>query len=180
MVARHGIHYNNLIPSFGLEQGVDEEGKPKFRRVDAHTAGLTNVAATRAQKIGVAMVDYSIIMIRAMASRFGCGLHIGTEDMKAAYRQILLPDSQTSVSIAAVYSPLTKEAETFELYGQPFGAQRAVPNFYRVAEWMCRLLIRGYSLLVDCFFDELYYVERDMTAGVTQFCLQETSRSTQK
>ncbi|CAJ1398187.1 unnamed protein product [Effrenium voratum] len=38
-------NYFNVAPSFGLEQGVDANGEPKFRRIDDHTAGSCNVAA---------------------------------------------------------------------------------------------------------------------------------------
>ena len=50
ILARHGPTYN-LVPSFGLQQGVNEEGKPKFRRIDDHTAGFNNLAAERRQRI---------------------------------------------------------------------------------------------------------------------------------
>ena len=38
MIDKYG-KFVNIIPSFVLEQGTDEKGKPKFRRIDDHTAG---------------------------------------------------------------------------------------------------------------------------------------------
>lgn len=99
---RHGPHYN-VIPSFGQEQGVDESNKPKFRRIDDHTAGFTNLAAHRRQKIAMSMADYLVVMIKAMYNNSRCSLTVGTEDMKQAYRQIpLLLDSQTSLAVTAI------------------------------------------------------------------------------
>ena len=76
--------------------------------------------------------------------------------MKGAYRQIPLPDRQVSISITAVYDPANKQAKLFEIYGQPFGAGHAVPNFYRVAEWLSRPLVRALHLLIDHFFDDFF------------------------
>lgn len=50
LVQQFGEFYN-VVLSFGLHQGHDEEGNPKYRRIDDHTAGHTNLAATRTQKI---------------------------------------------------------------------------------------------------------------------------------
>ena len=144
---RHGSFFN-VVPSFGLEQGVDESGKPKFRRIDDHSACLNNSAAHRTQKIEMANVDYLAIMTRSLQETFKEGACVGSEDMKGAYRQIPLPDRQVSISITAVYDPANKQAKLLEIYGQPFGAGHAVPNFYRVAEWLSRLLVRALHLLI--------------------------------
>ena len=41
----------NVIPSFGLKQGTNSRGEPKYRRIDDHTSGWVNLAAKRLQKI---------------------------------------------------------------------------------------------------------------------------------
>ena len=175
VVSKHGPFFN-VVPSFGLEQGVDESGNPKFRRIDDHTASLNNLAAHRKQKIEMAMIDYLMVMVKCLSSRFGCKVHVGTEDMKGAYRQVPLSDSQVSISITAVYNPDTDTAELFEIFGQPFGAGHAVPNFYRVAEWICRLIIRMFHVLLDHFFDDFFLVSRERDSNTSIFCLQETFR----
>ena len=172
LVRRHGPHYN-VIPSFGLEQGVDESNKPKFRRINDHTAGFTNLAAHRRQKIAMSMADYLVVMIKAMYNNSRCSLTVGTEDMKQAYRQIPLLDSQTSLAVTAIYNPHTQQPELHEIYGQPFGARHSVPNFYRTAEWLNRVMIRAYKVMLDHFFDDFYYVERPACGKVTMFCLQQ-------
>ena len=57
-----------------------------------------------------------------------------TEHLVAAYRQCPLLSSQTRVAITAVWNPLSKRVQFHEMYGQPFGAGHAVPNFCRIAE----------------------------------------------
>ena len=173
LVQRHGQYYN-VVPSFGLAQGVDDSGAVKYRRIDDHSAGLTNAAATRTQKIEMAMTDYLIVMIRSLEQRFRSGVHISTEDLKSAYRQIPLPDKQVGLSITAVMNPTTDRVELFEIYGQPFGAGHAVPNFYRVAEWLSRLMTRAFALVLDHFFDDYFLVERPDCSQISAFCVAES------
>lgn len=131
VIAKHGRFFN-LVPSFSLAQGTNEKGEPKFRRIDDHSASHNNLAATMTQKIPMAMVDYLLVMITSMANHVSTDLVVGTEDMQGAYRQVPLPDSQIPISITGVYNPDTGEVSLFEMFGQPFGAGHAVPNFYRV------------------------------------------------
>ena len=172
IVQEFGPHYN-LVPSFGLEQGVTDDGDPKFRRIDDHTAGFTNLAAKRMQRIDMAMTDYLIVMIKCVFARFHAQLHLGSEDMQSAYRHIPLVDSQVSIAITGVFDPKENKVKLFKIFGQPFGAGHSVPNFYRVAEWACRLLVRGMGLMLDHFFDDFYYVERSACSQVAAFCLQQ-------
>ena len=166
MLTKHG-RYLNLVPSFGLKQGE------KYRRIDDHSASHNNLAAERTQQIHMAMVDYLMVMVSSMAKKFNKGLYIATEDMAGAYRQVPLTDSQVRISVTAVYNPNTKQPALFEIYGQPFGAAHAVPNFYRVAEWACRLMVRAYHLMVDHFFDDYFAVVRPGESQASLFCLQE-------
>eukprot|EP00435_Cladocopium_sp_Y103_P071893 s30_g38.t1 len=172
MLSRHGTHFN-VVPSFGLKQGHDEHGNPKFRRIDDHTASHNNLAAERRQRIQMSMVDYLMVMIAAASKQLSRNLVISTEDMAGAYRQVPLCDTHVGISITAVYDPDSGEPALFELYGQPFGAAHAVPNFYRLAEWASRLLTRGFHLLIDHFFDDFFAVLPQPEASTTMFCVRE-------
>ena len=169
---KHGRFYN-VVPSFGLEQGVSDSGTKKFRRIDDHSACHNNLAAERRQKIEMAGVDYLMVLISALSQKNFLDLLIATEDMKQAYRQVPLPDSQLSLSITGVYCPADDKVKFFELYGQPFGAAHAVPNFYRVAEWLNRALVRGFRVLLDQFFDDFFVVLRRREAEETMFVIKE-------
>ena len=47
-----------ITPSFGLAQGLDEQGQRKYRRIDDYTASGVNPSAHRKQKVPMCMVDY--------------------------------------------------------------------------------------------------------------------------
>ena len=173
LLKMHGRYYN-VVPSFGLEQGVDDAGMAKFRRIDDHTAGHTNLAACRKQKIEMAMIDYLVVMVKSLALQMHSEVVVSTEDMKAAYRQIPLCDAHTSVSITAIYNPSSRGVELFQIHAQPFGAGHSVPNFYRVAEFLNRLMIRGFNLMVDHFFDDFFAALRPGEAESAMFCLRES------
>ena len=50
-----GNHYN-IVQRYGIEQGVDELGSPKFRCIDNHLDNQNNDAAERRQKVPMASV----------------------------------------------------------------------------------------------------------------------------
>ena len=162
-----------VTPSFGLAQGLDEHGNRKFRRIDDHTASGVNPSAHRLQKVPMAMVDYVGVMMRAVAA-ICPDVQIATEDMKGAYRQIPLAPADVRYAITAVYSPECKDVVLFEMYGQPFGAGHAVPNFCRVSEWLSRFLQRFFSLHVDHFFDDFFLIEPSRTIQAGIFVMKES------
>ncbi len=168
---RYGPNYN-VIPSFGLRQGVSARGEPKYRRIDDHSAGWVNHAAKRTQKIPMANADYISLMLKSHAEAFpGQSIHVATADMRAAYRQVALCDSDLKNALTAVYQPGGSVPTIHEMFGQPFGAGHAVPNFYRLAEWFHRFLCRYFSLSCDHFFDDFWVVSRDMYAEHALTCL---------
>ena len=171
----YGDHFN-AIPSFGLRQGLNSKGEPKFRRIDDHTAGWVNLAAKRMQKIQMANADYIAVMIKQTGESFpGEEVLVGTADMKAAYRQIPLADADVKNSITCVYNPSSRDVDFHAMYGQPFGAGHAVPNFYRVAEWFSRFLCRYFHLAVDHFFDDFWIVCSRARSQTAMRCLLESA-----
>ena len=166
----------NVIPSFGLKQGVNSRGEPKYRRIDDHTAGWVNMAAKRRQKIRMANADYIAIMVKRAGEEFPeKNIVIGTADMKGAYRQIPLADSDLKNSLTCVYNPGTKKVDLHAMYGQPFGAGHAVPNFYRVAEWFSRFLCRYFNIAVDHFFDDFWLVSTEERSSIALRCILESA-----
>ena len=49
------------------------------------------------------------------------------------------------------------------IYGQLFGAARAVPNFYRLPCWAVRSARRFLHLVMDHFFDGYFIIEPKVT-----------------
>ena len=163
-----------VVPSFGLEQGTDGAGAPKYRRIDDHTACGNNLVAHRLQKVPMAMVDYVSVLIRAEASEVSSPLFLATEDMKGAYRQVPLLPAHVRYSVTAVYDPNTDSVGLYLMLGQPFGAGHSVPNFCRVAEWLSRCLQKLYHMVVDHFFDDFFVIEPETTIYSAMTCLKET------
>ena len=102
---------------------------------------------------------------------------MATEDMKGAYRQVPLAPCDVRYSITAVWNPATQKAHFFEMFGQPFGAGHAVPNFCRVAEWLCRFLQRFFYLHVDHFFDDFFAIEPSITLTSGMFVMREAFKT---
>ena len=76
--------------------------------------------------------------------------------MKAAYWQCALMAAQPMIAITAVYDPTTDKVDYHEMWGQPFGAGQAVPNFYRAAEWCAQVYRHLLWLIVNHFFDDFF------------------------
>ena len=159
----HGRHWN-AVRRFGLRQGVDPSGAPRFRTIDDHSECDNNKAACRTQRIPMSNVATLMVMIRRLRVRLmqkglDLPLAVGTEDMKSAYRQVPVSDSNLAFCITMVVDPDKRTTQFHQLYGQPFGASHAVPNFYRVAEWLCRAARRYFHIALDHFFDDFFFVE---------------------
>ena len=116
-------------------------------------------------------------MVKASSKSFpSVALEICTADMQSAYRQVPLAEQDVPASITAIYDPESRQVKLHEMYGQPFGAGHAVPNFYRVAEWFCRLVVRLYGIQCDHFFDDYWIVDRAENSRVSLKCLLETAQ----
>ena len=173
VLKKYGEHHN-IVQRYGIEQGVDEKGHTKFRCIDNHLDNLNNDAAERRQKVPMASVGHIVLMIRAMYLSLKTrpefmeddwALTGATEDLKAAYRQCPLLSSQMCVCVTAIWNPEEKRVQFHDMYGQPFGAGHAVPNFCRIAEWAARAARRLLLVVADHFFDDYFIVEPKCTAA---------------
>ncbi|CAE7409333.1 DNA (cytosine-5)-methyltransferase 3A [Symbiodinium microadriaticum] len=80
--------------------------------------------------------------------------HVGTEDMKAAYRQLPNdPDEQTGLFIA-FYDPNDHQVKYVHLRAHPFGLSAAVLNFNRVP-CLSTAVVRRLAAVATCnYFDD--------------------------
>eukprot|EP00972_Heterocapsa_arctica_P073175 10808406-Heterocapsa_arctica.AAC.1 len=157
--ACHGAHWN-LVRRFGMRQGVDTDGSPKFRTIDDHSENANNQAVHRKQRIPMAGVATIIMLVHMVYKLFPTSDIVGgSEDMKGAYRQVAMVLSQISVAITAVLNPQMGGVDLHEMWGQPFGAGHAVPNFYRLAEWLCRAVRRLLHMVLEHLFDDFFFIE---------------------
>ena len=178
LTERYGPYWN-VTRRFGLRQGADDKGKAKYRAIDDHTESENNLAATRTQKIPMAGPGNIMAMTRRLTQVFPeslvdeeFALLGGSEDLEGAYRQVALPDTQLGVAITAVFSPADNEVKLHELFGQPFGAGHAVPNFYRLAAWLNRASRRLLFIIIEHFFDDYFYLEPRFSAASATWALR--------
>ena len=94
-----------------------------------------------------------------------------SEDMQDAYDQVPLSPSNVALAVEFLYDPDVDAVAYFIVYGQPQGAEAAVPNFYRVAETLCRICRRLFALVLEHMFDDFFLVEPEWSAasGVMAF-----------
>lgn len=124
----------------------------------------------------MANADYIAVMLKEAGEVFPHeDVLMGTADMKAAYRQIPLADSDVRNAVTCVYNPTRGDVDFHAMYGQPFGAGHAVPNFYRVAEWFSPFLCRYFHLAVDHFFDDFWIVCPGTRSDTAMRCLLESA-----
>ena len=165
VIAKHGNLFN-VAQRYGIEQGFDSKGNKKYRCIDNHADNMNNAAAERTQTVPMTSVSSILLLIRSLSRALGTKIDdpewqpVGsTEDLKAAYRQVPLSEANVCVAITAVWNPFKANVEFHEMWGQPFGAGHAVPNFYRLAEWASRVTRRLLCLVLDHFFDDYWIVE---------------------
>ena len=95
--------------------------------------------------------------------------------MKQAYRQIpLLLDSQTSLAVTAITTRISNNPSCTKFMVSH--SERGIPSQISIGlpiEWLNRVMIRAYKVMLDHSFDDFYYVERPACGKVTMFCLQQ-------
>ena len=163
-------HLWNIAQRYGIVQGTKDDGKPKYRCIDNHADNMTNAAAERLQTVPMQNVSMIMLMVKALDAAIPGNRRNdpmwtilgGTEDMQAAYRQCPLLSSQVCVAITAVFHP-GKGVLYHEMWGQPFGAGHAVPNFCRIAEHLARIIRKLLYIVTDHFFDDFWIIEPQLT-----------------
>ena len=113
---QHGPFWN-VVRRFGIKQGVNSKGFPKYPTTDDHTENDNNNASGRTQKVVMAGVNIIMLIIRVIARAFlGEQPLGGTGDMKAAYRQVALTAAHVSLAATAIFNPKTGEIDLRELW----------------------------------------------------------------
>eukprot|EP00971_Amphidinium_carterae_P349298 6490949-Amphidinium_carterae.1 len=125
-----GAHWNPCR-RFALHQGHCADGSIKYRVIDDHTENDNNKSAERCQRIHMSGVSTLMLMVKALSRALAergapQQLHVATDDMQSAYRQIPVSDTNLSCCVVMVADPDAHIVRYFVLYGQPFGAAHAV------------------------------------------------------
>lgn len=121
-----------------MKQRLEDDGTAKIRCLGNHAENENNDAAQRRQTVPMSSVAMILLTIRVLGAALehlfqdpSWFLPGATEDLKAACRQVPLSASNVAIAIAACWSPVLAAVQLYEMWGQPFGAGHAAPNFYR-------------------------------------------------
>ena len=85
-------------------------------------------------------------------------VHVGTEDLESAYRQI--PTSTPAFTVIAYYDVDVGAVRFSELYGHNFGLLASVLNFSRVAHFLCALSCVLFTLPITHYVDDEIYGDK--------------------
>ncbi|CAK9042136.1 unnamed protein product [Durusdinium trenchii] len=130
----------------------------KVRPIDNYSESQINSAVTITNKCTVDGVDTkpakTCEFMKALRSRSKCSTLVGRSfDLKSAYRQLAVSDSDLKWARLAVYCPEEKATKCFQQYSLPFGAKSSVVALLRCArmlQWICLKL----DLVTSCYFDD--------------------------
>ena len=146
-----------------MEQGLDKDGKPKYRAIDNERGNLLN----NRQQCHETITTITIMLVSLIARGFhaACRSHgvamfalaIGLDDMARAYRKI--PVSQRQCTVFVFYSMVRKRVEHFFLDGHNFGHRSAVLNFNAFPHFIVALARVLLAMPCDHFFDDFILVD---------------------
>jgi len=151
--ARHGKGKWRAMVRFAVQQGQ------KWRCIDNGRTGCHNDTVTCADRIHTTSVDVAMAMASYMFSQDSAvpkRQHVrGTRDMRKAYRQIPVADSQRGFQIIAVWDPESKQYCFAHLHGLAFGLYASVAHFNRVPSFILAVARRFFGLPCIAYFDDV-------------------------
>lgn len=134
---------------FGLKQG------PKTRLIDDLTVGGQNGTVQSNESPKPQGPDViAAILIGLMKVLPGESVEGRAYDLKSAYKQLAICESDLWAAFVSCFNPKTKSPSIFQLKAVPFGATRAVYSFLRVVRSIWYIGVVGLKLPWSCFFDD--------------------------
>ncbi|CAK8994255.1 Uncharacterized protein SCF082_LOCUS3853 [Durusdinium trenchii] len=134
---------------FGLKQG------PKTRLIDDLTVGGQNGTVQSNESPKPQGPDViAAILIGLMKVLPGESVEGRAYDLKSAYKQLAICESDLWAAFVSCFNPKTKSPSIFQLKAVPFGATRAVYWFLRVVRSIWYIGVVGLKLPWSCFFDD--------------------------
>ena len=139
---------------FGIVQ------KGKTRTIDDLSASSINSTVGSMEKIFVEGIDSILAAIVQAMKTFGPGRQLLGKcyDLKAAYKQVPLRQSEWNRAHIAVWSPHHGAPKIFGLRAVPVGALSAVHGFLRLAESLKFILRSHMRIICTSYFDDYVVV----------------------
>lgn len=154
-----------LLSTFGVEQGFDDQGRPKVRRCDNCKLSLTNeclgteetISCEEASFPALAAALYSDALKASGVPLEKCNLRIATDDVESAYRR--LPCRNADASVVAIWHTELDRVVFYTMPGHNFGLASAVLSFNRYTQFATACMRRLYGSPCAAYFDDYCMVE---------------------
>ena len=113
---------------FGLKQ------PGKIRLIDDLSASEVNKTVQCAESPKPHSIDFiAALLLKVVEASRGKTVKGRSFDLKSAYKQLAISESSLQFAYVAVYNPVSKRSEVFQLLAAPFGATRSVYSFLRLS-----------------------------------------------
>ena len=149
----HGKGNWRAMVRFAVQQGQN------WRCIDNGRTGCHNDTVTCADRIHTTSVDVVMAMASYMFSQDSAmpkRRHVrGTRDMRKAYRQIPVADSQRGFQVIAVWHPQSEQYCFAHLHGLAFGLYASVAHFNRIPPFIIAVARRFFGLPCIAYFDDV-------------------------
>jgi hypothetical protein len=144
--------------------------KGALRVCDDDAENLGNESSTQHDKLRTQRADVGAKSSIYYGERIGeatrgWSLGIGTDDVKGAYRRVLV--ATRSYSVAVIVDPSAGRAMGFVFWGFTFGKVSAVLYFNAVPAIVAKVSRRLMGAVTDHYFDDFVYIPLTMLNGVT-------------
>ena len=153
LAAKYGAGFWRAIRRFGVLQ------KGKTRPCENAAESGHNAASAFAERISCETADLPVRIAAAFAAVLGesgsFGMALGTDDLAAAYRRVLVSTPQYTV--VAVWGE--GDVVLFEMPGFNFGLHSAVMQFNRVSHAMCEVVRRVFAVCAGHYYDDYVVCE---------------------
>ena len=149
----HGCWH--ALDSFGVEQGVDDDGRPKVRRCDNGRSSHTNECFSSLETISCESASFPTLVASLFAERWPGplpDLHHSTDDVELAYRRMAAFDPGTTV--VCLYDTVAGGPRFFLMHGHNFGLASAVLSFNRHSQLVAAVCRRLFGIPCCAYFDD--------------------------
>ena len=151
-----------LLSTFGVSQGYDEQGRPKVRRCDNCKASLTNECLGTEETISCEEASFPALVAMLFSDTFqgelaDCPLALATDDVDSAYRRLACRNAEASV--VAVWHTVLEMVVFYTMPGHNFGLASAVLSFNRYTQFATCVMRRLYGSPTAAYFDDYCMVE---------------------
>ena len=93
-------------------------------------------------------------------------------DLKSAYKQLAISSSSLQFAFVAVYNPVSKKPEVYQLLAAPFGATRSVYSFLRLSHTLWYTGVKALKIMWSCFFDDFVVFCSSLQVSDTELAVE--------